>query len=186
MSMNRRIKPSVNILPARIALIAALLAPFAVPRAQVPVTAPAICTDSIPGAGSYAQCALSFDGGVLRRGIHRERLGSSGAFRPMALHRMVTGDSAMKYANGYEQLSRMATRRIVPGIVIAVAAETIWHPFSCQNTDTCNRGPTSRDYVGLGVQAVGVGLIVLGANLEERARRAAANAVWWSNSRFAR
>src|SRR5881392_2621186 len=78
------------------------------------------CRDSV-STGMYRRCALWMDGNRVRRGEDGVFVGRPGFLRPMALTRLVAGDSAMSYAALFEHRSRQSGAFLIAGGALMAA-----------------------------------------------------------------
>lgn len=156
------------------------------PAQQVPGPA----TSCAEGVGApYRRCALWLDGRRVRRGAEGAVVAEPGFFMSPRLTGIVEGDSAMAQARAFE---RNSNRSIVFGVLsglMFVGAWSVAEAFDCRPDPTFGFCTTTDDNYGLAAAGLLVGGIVSGIAstvLQQRANRAAARAIFWHNSNFAR
>ena len=142
-----------------------------------PVRSSVVC-DPHAQSQMYMDCALWFDMGQLRRGSNGDVIAREHLVRPIKLTWLVKGDSAQRYASGYEQLTWIgAPFRLLSTIgfgTAAVLALTHCKPAGCSNA---SRQHTARIWALSGLSAFVISVPFNGA-----ARRDAARAIWWHNA----
>ena len=101
---------------------------FAAPapsRAQEPTAAPtATCAEARPAA--YDGCALFLEGRLLKRGALGTVIAKPGFWRPLPLIAEVGGDSAVRYARGFE---RNAFRGTSPAALVDCSCSAVCSSF---------------------------------------------------------
>ena len=128
---------------------------------------------------SYTSCALYLDGLRVKRGTAGTDVGT--IRWPRDLAKAVRGDSALSYA-------RTFARNGARGNGIALASGLLWAAgyfiarpcFSIAST--CTNG---RSTVGVSLTVDGLIGSLVALPYQRRARRAAAQAIWWHNAAFA-
>jgi hypothetical protein len=129
---------------------------------------------------------LWVDGGKVRRGEEGAVVGRPGFFRPMALTRVVAGDSAMSYAVLFEHRARQSNVFGIAGGALTAAGLIVLARRPCQPTFFGCDHRDNGDWVGGSLIVPGVLLGIVSGAIQVRAQRARAKAVWWNNKHFAR
>jgi hypothetical protein len=136
----------------------------------------------------FAKCALWIDeSGAIRRGQGAELIATGSLFRPIALERIVEGDSARFYARRYQSSIHRARAFQIGGVAISVASLII----AQQKRVGILQLPPSRDQATSNSPVLLAtflsGLIASsGFHYPRSARSAKARAVWWHNERLLR
>lgn len=155
----------------------------ATPPSVIAPIAPLACDGSGTVADTYTACALRSEGTVIRRGSTGEIVARPGFFfRPAAVTRLVSGDSAMAYARLFEHQQRRAQQfgtvgglALIGSVVLAQAARS-------------SRNDPDRQEKYL-LPAMGLSLVGLTFSLpvgfySHRAAQSLSTALWWNNLRF--
>lgn len=141
-----------------------------------PTRSSVVCDPDSPSP--YVACALWFDHGQLRRGAHGDVIARQGIGGPIPLTEMVQGDSARRYAAGYEQLTWIAAPLRVLGMIGLGAGFALSRkrcdPVSCSDAATKQSG---RIWAISGISLFAISIPFTGA-----ANRNAGRAVWWNNA----
>ncbi len=126
----------------------------------------------------YIDCALWLDMGQLRRGSSGAVIAREHLLRPIKLTWLVKGDSAQRYATGYEQLSLIAAPFKLLGVIGLGTAAVLdlkhCKPVGCSNA---SRQHTARIW---GIS--GLSLFVISVPFNGAAKRDAARSIWWHNA----
>jgi hypothetical protein len=169
-----------------LALVAASAAISSAAPAQDTRSDLVACRDSAT-AGLYRRCALWIEGRNGRRGEEGTIVGRPGFFRPVAMTRIVAGDSAQMYAMQFERRMKQATTLQFIGGALLATAVGILDSRDCQQNII--GGCDYRDNLDWVAGSLAVGGIVIAIPrmiLQVKAQRAGAKAVWWNNERFSR
>ncbi|HET9425958.1 MAG TPA: hypothetical protein VFO55_11340 [Gemmatimonadaceae bacterium] len=145
-----------------------------------------VCTDTTPGAGTYARCALLIDWPGIRRGVDATVVGRPGIFGPIRLQQLVVGDSARRHAASYERNARRAGLLAFVGAALVVTGLTLADTHTAASCapgyfceDTRNETPAIASVVA------GTAALIFSIPFQFKSQRAMARAVWWNNARFA-
>jgi hypothetical protein len=141
------------------------------------------CTPGLGIRPSFGRCALWLEGGELRRGSPGEVVEIEDAFKPVALSRHVTGDSAIVHALAYERDTRQslwvrfaAGTTMLTGSIMMLTGRRDGPPYDCR------RITLRHDGLLLG----GMGLDLLSYPLRWRGELEATRALGWHNRELSR
>jgi len=152
--------------------------------AQAPVPQEA-CADTA-SAGSYQRCALWLEPmAKVHRGQYGEVVLKKGFFSPLALSRVVRGDSAQEYAHRYSRNMKIAGGLFVGSSALVAAAAIVGASDNCDAFifGTCgNRANLS----STGLLFGGLALGIVGSYVVQNSGKDAQQAIWWHNARFAK
>jgi hypothetical protein len=140
------------------------------------------CRDSAV-TDTYRRCALWMDGNNFRRGEEGLVVARQFFIVPAHLSRVVSGDSAVAYANLFERRSKQATAlAVLGGVLMAVSVANA----DCGGTYNGCAYDWGFDSPGFPLLLAGAVSVGIGAHFQVRAVRAGAKSVWWNNARYAR
>ena len=140
------------------------------------------CRDSV-ATGMYRRCALWMDGTRFRRGEEGVVVARPSFLVPAHLSQVVSGDSALAYANLFERRSKQATAlAVLGGVLMAVSVANA----DCGGTYNGCAYDWGFDSPGFPLLIGGAVMVGISASFQVRAVRAGAKSVWWNNARYAR
>jgi hypothetical protein len=166
-----------------IAAFVAVLSSAATARGQS-AAPPNLCAEPVPAAGTYTTCALWMDARGIRKGVDGALLEKPGFFKPVALTRVVIGDSAKAYAATFD-------RRMKQGFILStIGAVLTGVGVGLLSSHECHRDSfgycTDDRLVEGGLIVAGAAFIVVSVPVQLSAQRAGAKSIFWNNARFAR
>src|SRR4051812_27817207 len=145
--------------------------------AQLPAAEPSQSSCATPSP-SYLQCALLFDGGRVHRGAASEVILRPGFMSPMALSRVVAGDSALHYARRYERDWKRGNGFLLSSVALMGGAFVLAHHSSCNPYRRCDNYSDAQVGAMLGMAVGGLATEIVGVRALNRASVEAARAVW--------
>lgn len=154
--------------------------------AQSPPPDPACASGAANGA-PYLRCSLWLDGTKLRQGTDGTVIGKERFLLPMSLMHLVSGDSARAFAATYESKHHTGMIFAFVGGALTVTGLAMSNTECVQTSfGTCADRFSSQQWTGLAMLGAGLVSEIISFQFQLGSRRAAAKAVWWHNSAFAK